>query len=176
MADREMDDLDEFVQELIACQSRLRAYIVASLGNQAHAADVLQRTNLILWKKARTFRPGTAFVSWALRVARYEVLSYRRDHRRDRHIFSHDVAMLMLDAVANEVASPDDREAALRQCLEKLPSRGRTLIWQRYSEDKSIQQIASETGRTKDAVKCQLLRLRKSLEECVEAFLRTSTA
>ena len=45
-------------KNLTACQSRLRGFILASLGNYADTADVLQRTNLILWKKAERIPSG----------------------------------------------------------------------------------------------------------------------
>jgi|SRR3990172_4769197 len=176
MTDPEIEGLDVFIQELIKCQSRVRAYILAALGNHADADDVLQRTNLVLWKKAKEFRPGAEFIPWALGIARYEVLSFLRSRRRERHVFSVDVAMLMLDAAVDEITDPGDRQAALLRCLEKLPRRSRNLLWQRYNQDKSIKQISSETGRTDDSVKCQFLRLRKALERCIDAVLRTSTA
>ena len=176
MADGGLDGLDCYVQSLIGCQGRLRAYIMAALGNHANTADVLQRTNLVLWKKAQEFRAGAEFMPWALSVARYEILSFLRDHRRDRHVFCEDVAMLVLDAAADEVQDPGDREAALRRCLEKLPVHSQKLLWQRYDQDKSIRQIATETGRTEDAVKCRFLRVRKALERCIEVSLRTMTA
>jgi RNA polymerase sigma-70 factor, ECF subfamily len=173
MADGGADDLEYYVQELIACQGRLRAYIAAALGNYANSADVLQRTNLVLWKKAGEFRAGEEFMPWALTVARYEVLAFLRDHRRDRHVFCEDVATMMLDAFATEVSDPGDRETALRKCLDRLPSRSRKLLWQRYDQAKSIKQIASETGRSENSVKCHFVRLRKSLERCIEGFLKT---
>lgn len=174
MTDHGIDQLDIYVQQLIGCQSRVRAYIMAALGNHADADDVLQRTNLVLWKKAHEFRPGAEFIPWALAIARYEVLSFLRSRRRDQNVFSVDVAALMLDAAADEFADAPARQAALVQCLEKLPSRSRNLLWQRYNQEKSIRQIASETGRTDDSVKCQFLRLRKALERCIEAVLKTS--
>jgi RNA polymerase sigma-70 factor (ECF subfamily) len=165
-------NLDEYVQHLTAFQSRLRGYILASLGNHANTADVLQRTNLTLWKKAHEFRPGADFAPWALAITRYEILAFLRDHRRDRHVFSDDVAELMLDAAVTEVPDPGDRQMALRTCLEKLPRRSRDLLWSRYDADKSIKQIASETNRSEDSVKSLFLRIRKSLERCIEMTLK----
>ena len=161
-------ELDVYVQHLTAFQSRLRGYILASLGNYANTADVLQRTNLTLWKKANEFRPGAEFVPWALAISAYEILAFLRDHRRDRHVFSDDVAELMLDAAANEFPDPGDRQVALRNCLEKLPRPSRELLWRRYDADKSIKQIASETDRSEDSVKSLFLRIRKALERCIE--------
>jgi RNA polymerase sigma-70 factor (ECF subfamily) len=169
---RAMEDLDVYVQELTACQSRLRGYILASLGNYADTADVLQRTNLVLWKKAGEFRRGAEFMPWALTIARYEILAFRRDSQRDRHLFSNDVVNLMLDAAAREAADQSDREEALRRCLEKAPRRSRDLLGMRYGANKSIREIAGETHRSEDAVKSLFLRIRKRLEQCVESSLR----
>ena len=148
MAHCEIEELEVYVQELTSSQNRLRGYILAALGNHANTSDVLQRTNLTLWKKAREFRPGAEFLPWALSIARYEILAFLRDHRRDRHVFSDDVAVLMLDAAAREIGKPGDRQAALRQCLEKLPLRSRELLWQRYDKIKqSSKSQATPTDR-----------------------------
>ena len=111
MSDERSEALEAYVQELTANQSRLRGFILASLGNYADAADVLQRTNLVLWKKAGEFRPGAEFLPWGLTIARYEVLSFLRDGQRDRHVYSTAVAELMLDA---EFTAPFD-EARLHR-------------------------------------------------------------
>jgi RNA polymerase sigma-70 factor (ECF subfamily) len=170
------ESLDLFVQQLIDIQGRLRAFIVAALGSQANAADVLQKTNMVIWKKAKEFRQSSDLLPWALSIARYEVLAFVRDYQRDRHVFLEDVTTLVLDAAASEVADPSDRQAALHRCLEKLPERSRVLLWQRYRDGKSIQQICTESGRTKDSVKSRLLRIRRKLETCVKSVLRSSSA
>jgi RNA polymerase sigma-70 factor (ECF subfamily) len=165
-------DLDAYVQQLTTSQSRLRGYILASLGNYADTADVLQRTNLVLWKKAGEFRSGADFLPWALTIARYEILSFLRDSQRDKHVYSADVATLMLDAAGVEAIDQDERQLALRKCLEKVPRHSRDLLWQRYGAEKSIRQIATESQRSEDSVKSLFLRLRKSLERCVEAGMK----
>jgi RNA polymerase sigma-70 factor (ECF subfamily) len=173
---RETEDLEGYVQALIEGQGRLRAFIVAALGNQTNAADVLQRTNMVLWKKAREFRPDADFLPWALAIARYEVLGFLRDHQRDRHVFADDVVSLMLEVAADEVAEQADRVAALRSCLEKMQGKSRKLLWKRYSEDLSIKQIAQATGRSEDSIKSHLLRLRKRLEQCIQFYLKAGAA
>lgn len=164
--------LDDFIQQLTASQSRLRAYILASLGNLVDTADVLQRTNLALWKNARRFRPDAEFLPWAVTLARYEILSFYRDRSRDRHVFSEDVALMMLDAVREEAPDPDDRQAALRECLEQLPAGSRELLTRRYSAGESMSQIAETTRRSENAVKCAFVRIRKALAKCIETRLR----
>jgi RNA polymerase sigma-70 factor, ECF subfamily len=171
-AAQDAEGLNAYVQNLTASQSRLRGFILASLGNYADTADVLQRTNLVLWKKAAEFRAGADFLPWALTIARYEILSFLRDSQRDRHVYSSDVASLMADVAAAEASDLNDRQVALRKCLEKVPQRSRELLWQRYGAEKSIRQIAADSARSEDAVKSLFLRIRKSLERCVEADVK----
>ena len=172
MGDGGTEELDVYVQQLTACQGKLRGYILASLGNYANTADVLQRTNLTLWNKAREFRPGAEFLPWAFTIARYEILSFLRDHQRDRLVFSDEVAKLMLNVAAEEASDTDDRQLALRKCLEKLPHRSRELLRQRYDKSQSIKQIASDSKRSEDAIKSLFLRIRRTLERCIETTLR----
>ena len=73
---------------------------------------------------------------------------------------------------AAEAMDQSDRQLALRRCLEKVPRHSRRLLWQRYGAEKSIRQIAAESQRSEDSVKSLFLRLRKSLERCVEADLK----
>lgn len=166
------EELDLYVQQLTACQSKLRGYILAALGNYANTADVLQRTNLALWNKARQFRTGADFMPWAFAIARYEILSFLRDHSRDRLVFSEDVVDRMLDVAAEELSGANERQLALRSCLEKIPRQSRELLRQRYDKNKTIRQIASDSNRSDDAIKSLLLRIRRILERCIESTLR----
>jgi RNA polymerase sigma-70 factor (ECF subfamily) len=172
MGEGDTEDLDAYVQQLTASQSKLRGYILASLGNYANTADVLQRTNLTLWNKAREFRAGAEFLPWAIAIARFEILSFLRDHQRDRLVFSEDVAKLMSDAAIEGVSHTDDRQLALRKCLERLPQRSRELLGQRYDKSKSIKQIALDSKRSADSIKSLFLRIRRTLERCIETTLR----
>ena len=65
MLDKECPEAaEQFVERLGSCQDRLFAYILMLLSNRDAALDVLQETNLVLWRKAaefdrsRTSRPG----------------------------------------------------------------------------------------------------------------------
>ena len=42
----------EFIQLLTSNQSRLFAYTLSMLGDRQQAHDVMQETNMILWRKA----------------------------------------------------------------------------------------------------------------------------
>lgn len=169
------DTLDDFIQELTGAQTSLRAYILASLGRVSDVPDVLQRTNLTLWKNASSFRPGSRFMPWAITIAKFEILSHCRDKSRDRHVFPEDIAALMLETACEICPDLSDRHAALQECLGKLSTRNHSLLELRYFEGRSICQIAETLQRTENAIKCTLVRVRRSLQECIETRLRSSS-
>ncbi|WP_197525441.1 sigma-70 family RNA polymerase sigma factor [Pseudobythopirellula maris] len=167
-----MSELDRFIDLLTRNQSGLRAYIFAALGNHNDAADVMQRTNLVLWKNAASFRPDAEFMPWAVTIAKYEILSFYRDRSRDKLVFSSEVASLLMQSAQDEVADPGERQDALRTCLKTLPKKSRQMIQMRYEEGGTLLQIAENLGRTENAIKCAFLRVRRALENCVERQLK----
>jgi RNA polymerase sigma-70 factor (ECF subfamily) len=159
---------ERFVQHLTEIQTRLLAYIAMLLGDPAAARDVLQETNLVLWRKASEFTDGTDFGAWARSIAKYQVLAYLRDAKRDRHLFEeHLVDAISVDAEP-ESQGLEVRHAALQVCLEKLTQHQRTLLDRRYTEGCSIQQIAENSRRTVGSVAMSLSRIRQTLLECIE--------
>lgn len=172
MGGDDVEELEIYVRHLTDCQSKLRGYILACIGNYANTSDVLQRTNLTLWKKAGEFQRGARFLPWAYAIARFEILSFLRDHKRDRLVFSEEVANLMLELEAEEEMDANERQLALRKCLEKLPHQSRDLLSQRYDQGNSIKQIAGDTDRSEVAIKSSFLRIRRALEKCIESTLK----
>ncbi|WP_425400138.1 sigma-70 family RNA polymerase sigma factor [Aeoliella sp.] len=169
-------EIENFVHLLTESQGSLKAYLLAALGNFDDAAEVLQRTNLTLWRNAAKFRPGAEFMPWAVTLARYEVMSFYRDRSRDRHVFSEEVALLMLSAATEHAPDLDDRHHALRICLGELPKASQKMIQLRYEHRSPIAEIARELKRTEDAIKSALLRIRKSLANCILKRLELDSA
>ena len=161
---------EAFIRELTARQQALRGFIHASLGGTPEADDVLQKTNLALWRKCGDWDPTTSFLRWAIAVARYEILAHYRDAGRDRLVFEPAVVEAMADtaAAAAESADSGSRGLALAECLQSLSPKHRRLLDVRYTRGYSIEEIAEVQDRSADAVKSLLLRIRKSLRRCVE--------
>lgn len=141
-----------FTSLLDAHQHRLLAWLLALTGDPVEARDVLQQTNLVLWRKAGQFIPGTSFSAWAFRVAQFEFLSWRQKKGRERLIFDDS----LLDGVAaamDEVdAAAEARHAALDACLPKLPARQREVIVRRYLHGERVDTIGSTLNLPANAV------------------------
>jgi len=94
-------------------------------------------------------------------------MSFYRDRNRDRHIFSEELAMMMLQIADEKRPDVSDRQVALRFCLDKLPNASRELILLRYEHQTPIRKMADKLQRTEDAIKSALVRIRKSLANCI---------
>ncbi len=163
--------VDEFVRLLGQNQRRLYLYVVTLVPHHADADEVLQNTNLVLWREFGRFESGTNFAAWACRVALNQVLAWRKRRQRDRLQFTD----AFLGAVAREAEAAadglDDRTRALAGCVDKLPPDQRELIRLRYTEGGSIEAVAARVNRTVEATYRALSRARHLLHECVTRTL-----
>jgi RNA polymerase sigma-70 factor (ECF subfamily) len=149
-------------------QDRLYAYIRTLLPRAEAAREVLQETNVILLRKADQLAEGQPFEAWACSIAYHEVLSYRRDNARDRHVFD-DALLLELAAGAEPLSqAPDDRAEALENCLERLSGKERAMLSSRYADGGSVNALAETEGRPARTIATQLFRIRQMLLDCVE--------
>ena len=110
------DKTEHFVQQLATHQNRLYGYVYSLLGDHSRAADVLQETNIVLWRKIDEFQTDKSFLPWAFAIARFQVLAHLRDHNRDR---------LLLDAELAELKARGNQIRTKAQELSKDKSLSR---------------------------------------------------
>ena len=163
----------EFADQLLRAQPHIYGDIYSLLPNTDAAMDVLQETNLVRWRKANEFVGGN-FLAWACSIARFSVLSHRRDMAREKRVFAADLIEDLADQFEQRLPSVDLMAEALERCLKKLSSDDRALLHARYSHGVSVAQVASQRGRTVNAISRACYRLRGMLLECIQAALPCS--
>lgn len=158
---------ERFVRLLGRYQQRVYSFILTLVPHWADADEVLQETNIVLWRKFSEFQPDTDFVRWANQVAYFEVLKFRRRQQKD-HLFFSDA---FVEEVAAEVMEMSEtlqlQRDRLAGCLQKLSDRDRTLIHLRYDEGSSVKRVAEQLGRSADSVYKSLGRVRRMLIDCI---------
>jgi RNA polymerase sigma-70 factor, ECF subfamily len=162
------DRSDQIVQLLTNVQQQLTRCVRTLVPNRADADEVLQETNLFIWRHADEFELGSNFAAWACKIAHYQVLTYRKRQARGRLRFS-DRLVEQLAAVASRTsAGQSDDAAAFESCVERLPSSDRELLDLRYEIGATVQSVARQVGRSVKAVYNSLARIRTSLLECMD--------
>jgi RNA polymerase sigma-70 factor, ECF subfamily len=132
------------------------------------AADVLQETSLVLWKKFDTYKTGTNFFAWACKIARLQALKYRDRCGKSAHMFSQALLETLAEEAAEERFAPGALLRYLRQCLERLSNRDQQVIRKRYEPGMTVARLAEEIGRTANSLSKSLGRIRRNLLECIE--------
>lgn len=170
---KESENCDaDFVAQLTDIQIPLTLYVRSLLPGDSAAMDVAQQANSIVWKKRAEFTAGTNFKAWVFSIARYEVLTYRKQQAKDaRLVFSEELQEVVGTDLQTESLDFADRSDALRSCLAQLRSQDRTLIMHRYGSKRTLREFAQETGRSVGGLKVALHRLRNSLIQCIERKL-----
>lgn len=162
---------DDIVAKIAASQAELSGYVQSLMPGDPSAADVVQRTNIVVWKKRSGFLAGTNFRAWMFAIARLEVRSHHKDCKRKSWLVIDDeltqrISETMADAA--EAQPIDELRIALESCLKKLKPDERELIDHRYYSDIPLREYALNQGRSLGAIKVTLFRIRTTLKRCIE--------
>jgi len=171
------DRLAEFVQLQTRHQQRIFSFILTLVPHWPDAEEVLQETNMVLWRKNEQYEPGTDFVRWANQVAYFEVLKHRKRQRGAVAQFSDVFIKEVAEETFQLAGSLQAQRDALAACLAKLPEKDRTLITHRYLQGVTTKTVAATVGRSVEAVYKALQRARSTLLACVrQAMVSESRA
>jgi RNA polymerase sigma-70 factor, ECF subfamily len=157
----------QFADQLEAVQRGLYAYILTLMPWPDEASDVLQQTNLVLWRDAARFHEGTNFRAWAYRVAYFQVLAWRRKSQRDRLQFDEGFLKNLANDAESQLLDTQEEVFLLRQCLKELSANERELISRRYDAGMSVQQLSAEVSEAPNTIAVRLFRIRQALLDCI---------
>jgi RNA polymerase sigma-70 factor (ECF subfamily) len=158
----------EFLELYSHNYARLRYYLLTLMPFADDAADVLQETSLVLWKKFDTYTSGTNFFAWACKIARLQAMKFREQRGKSSVVFSDDLMDKLAEEAAEDRFAPGNSLRYLRQCLQQLSPRNQQLIQKRYEPGMSVTRLAEDIGRTANSLSKSLGRIRGLLLQCIE--------
>jgi RNA polymerase sigma-70 factor (ECF subfamily) len=165
---RMADKTTSFLELLTAHDRALALYVHGLVPRDAAAEDILQQTKLLLWKHFDDFQAGTNFLAWARKIAFHQILTHRRQKKREHLALDEEALEALGHAVSELAEEASPRQEALRECLAVLPNEHRQLVQLRYFDELEIDEVASRANRTEAAVYRALSRVRMRLMECVQ--------
>jgi len=161
-------DLSEsFITLFLQNERRLWHFILALVPTEQDAEDVLQETAVVLWRKRQEFRPGSDFAAWARAVARNKALEWRRRQVTSTRALDDDVLEQLAAEAESRATTFDERQAAMQECMQRLPKADAELIRQRYSEGLTGLQLAELLKRPVNSIYQSLARIRRALLDCI---------
>lgn len=160
----------DFLALLLPSQQSLRNFIYSIHPEAGDLDDIMQDTAISLWEKFDTFDRSREFLPWAMRLAYFEVLRFRKKRTRDRLVFSEElVEILAGEAPEDDYAEPVRQ--ALDSCLCRLDQRSRAVIEARYAKGASISDLATARRESVHRLYRTLEKVRGLLVACVRRRL-----
>ena len=147
-------DKDAFAARVTAMQQSLYRVAASYLRGEADRLDAACEAVARAWEKRGTLRDERLFATWLTRILIRECGNIQRRQRRT-------VPVEALPEQAQEDES--DTVRSLREALETLPQRQRTLVVLHYMEDYDVREVARIMGTTRGAVCAGLSRARETL-------------
>jgi RNA polymerase sigma-70 factor, ECF subfamily len=168
------DNLDSktFVSLLVPNQRRIQAFILTLVPNLNDAEDIYQETLSIMWNKFNTFQMGTDFVAWAITIAKYRILKFRRDFQKSKMQFNSQVHEILETAASTKTNSLGDHLEVLQKCLRQLSEKETAMLQLRYEDDMSFQKMSLRIGKTSPSIHRILVLIHSKLALCVRRTLR----
>ena len=135
------------------------------LGNPTEAEDAAQEVFVRAWKQLHSFQPERRFSTWLLSIASHHCIDLLRRRRPSAPL--DDVALYVPsnDPEPIETVLQGEQSDMVKNLLNTLPDKYRSVTVLRYYNDLSYDEIADMTGLTESAVKTQLHRARRMLAE-----------
>jgi RNA polymerase sigma-70 factor (ECF subfamily) len=159
-----------FFSLFVPNQESLYRYILSLCANYQDADDILQETATVMWEKFDTFNREGNFLSWAIRIANYKILNFRKKKKNCLLDAS------TLAAIESEAVQDVERERAwgetLRRCLLNLRDADRRLVAMRYEHNRPLTEIAQSLGRSVNGLYNAMSRIHHSLRLCIQRTLQ----
>lgn len=145
----------------------LRAFIGSVIRDSHAREDIFQEVSRTLWLKFDEFDLSRSFGAWARGIASMKILEAQKRSARFPLLFPPGAVEAIVRAFDESDASHEERENALKQCLDSLPPRSRGIVSARYEQRQTCGQIAQAQGISLTAIHQTLSRIRRALYQCI---------
>ena len=160
---------EQFIELQARHQRQVFSYILTLVPTLEDAEQILIQTNLQLWRKFADYRPHTDFVNWANEVALAEVRVHQRRSSKAQRFDSDVVDKLVADINGSAEVVADQAES-VSACLRGLSGQERALVYARYSQNRSINQLARRLECSPLAIAESLRKIRGRIFRCIRGL------
>lgn len=151
-------DKEAFSRQVTSMQGSLYRVAASYLRGEADRLDAISEAITKAWAKRDTLRDERLFGTWLTRILIRECVSIQR---KQKHA-------IPVEAMPERAQEEDSRIRELREAMESLPQRQRTMVVLHYMEGYDVRDTARVMGTTKSAVCAGLSRARKALRQWIE--------
>ena len=145
-------DKQELARRVTQMQGSLYRVAASYLRGESDRLDAVAETVAKAWEKRGTLRQEAVFATWMTRILIRVCVDIQRRQKR----------MTPVESLP-DVPTGEDTSAALREAVDSLPQKLRTMVVLYYMEGYEVLEIARIMGTTKGAVCAGLSRAREKL-------------
>ena len=142
--------------------------------HREEAEEVAQDTFVKMYKSLHKFKGDSKFSTWIYRVAYNTCLDRLKKNKRYQSTVTIDEytehQVKTIDNALDKIEA-QEREEAIKKCLDILPPEDSFLLTLYYYEEQSLDEIAKVVGLKPNNVKVKLFRSRKKLATILKAQL-----
>jgi RNA polymerase sigma-70 factor (ECF subfamily) len=144
------------------------------LNNREDAEEIAQDAFIQVFNSLDSFNAEAKFTTWFYRIVFNAALMYKRKKRILADDFEDSREALQVDSLSNssDILLINERQAAIKNCLERLSSDDVTMITLFYLKEHSLEEIASIIEISAETAKVKLHRARKRLLEEMKKHLK----
>ena len=150
--DAQTDRTTEITLLWTAAQPAVLAFIRSVTPQLSDAEDILQETARQIVARFGEYDPARPFGPWAMGVARYKVLEWRRRQNRRDLPFEDEAIEAIHAAYAERAEDWTEIGHAIDHCIKKAPPAMGKLLLLRYLENLKPAEIARRLGSTANSV------------------------
>jgi RNA polymerase sigma-70 factor, ECF subfamily len=162
-------DLDAFSEIVLRHQKLAWGIAYRFLGDAHEAEDIAQEAFLRILDAAIRYKPSAAFATYLSRIVTRLCLDYAQKKRpRPTDALP---AVQDRSPSAAQLLAAQDREAAIRCALDRLPPAQRMAIVLRYFEGMDCRSVATAMETTVKSVERLLARAREAMEPLLAGLL-----
>ena len=162
----------KFLNDILPLKNVLYRLALRITLNKAEAEDVVQDTMMKLWSRRETLAEVESIESFCLTICRnLAVDKTRKAERQNAAMSEEEEASLPQMADNSPNANPEtlveqrDRVTLVRQIINQLPEKQRSVMQLRDFEGKSYKEIASILNISEEQVKVNIFRARQAIKK-----------
>lgn len=136
------------------------------LNNKEEAEEIAQDTFIKVFNSLSKFKGESKFSTWVYKVTYNTCLDALKKKKKQNNVaYIEDFSEHQTKTLEGILDNIDEKERnrAIQDCLEELPSDEAFLLTLYYFDDKSIEEVAKVLNISTDNVKIKLFRTRKKL-------------
>ena len=126
--------------------ARVYAFIARRVRNRQEAQDLTSQVFERALANLHRFEwRGTPFAAWLYRMASNAIADHY--HAKAREL------KWQQPEITNDEIEEAERRAILSRCLDRLPQEQKRVVIMRFFEERSIREVAEQTGKSEGAIK-----------------------